>query len=77
MGTAQRDTCTRLREAATKGGSQDAALTRGTHRCSSHDPGEHHGGTAVWTLPEGGVGRLEPRLFIGPDHVTERQDGCS
>ena len=31
----------------------------------------------VWTLSEAGIGRLEPRLFIGPDHITERQDGCS
>ena len=57
--------------------SQDDVLRRGTHRCSSHNLGEHDGGTAVWTLPEGGIGRLEPCLFVGPDHIAERQDGCS
>ena len=46
-------------------------------RCSSQNLGEHDRGTAVWTLSKGGIGRLEPRLFVGPDQVTKRQDGCS
>ena len=53
------------------------AEQRFVRRCSSHYRGKHNGGTAVWPLSEDSSGCLEPSLFIGPNHVTERQYGRS